>query len=113
MLEVTASCYGPTGDEVVQRQTVEGPLRTPQTLRSLEDMFGCWIGPMRIIASNPRVLDIVRGFEPLEALHPGVVNILGEGDKSRRRRNIGSRNFDVEDKLTVQGAMANAVVVSL
>ena len=59
------------------------------------------------------VLAIVRGFEPFEALHLGVVDFLGEGDKSRRRRrSVGSRHFDVEDRLMVQGATANAVVVS-
>ena len=112
-LETTASSYGPAGDEVVQGQPVKGVLRAPWPLHSLEDIFGHWITSPWIVASTSHVLDIVGGFEPLEALHPGVVNILGEGDKSRRRRNIGSRNFDVEDKLTVQGAMANAVVVSL
>ena len=103
----------PAGDEVVQGQPVKGPLGTSQTLRCLEDAFGCRISPTRIIVSNPRILDIVGGFEPLEALRPSVVDVLGEGDESRRRRSVGSRHFDVEDRLTVQGATANAVVVSL
>ena len=68
---------------------------------------------MRIVAGGPGVLDIVMGFETLEALCPGVINILGIGDELGRRRSVGSRHFDVEDGLTVQGAMANAVVVSL
>ena len=59
------------------------------------------------------ILDIVGGFEPLEALCPGVVDILGKGDESRRRRgSVGNRHFNVEDGLMVQGATANAVVVS-
>ena len=112
-LKTMASSHRPRGNEVVQRQPVKSPLRTPRTLGSLEDIFGCWISPTRIIASNPRVLDIVGGFEPLEALRPSVVDVLGEGDESRRRRSVGSRHFNVEDRLTVQGATANAVVVSL
>ena len=86
MLETTVSSHRPTGDEVVQGQPVEGPLQTPWTLHSLEDVFGCRITPTWIVASTSRVLDVVGGFEPLEALHPSVVNILGEGDESRRRR---------------------------
>ena len=93
-LETTTSGHGSTGDEVIQGQPIKGPLRTPQTLCSLEDGFGCWISPMRIVASNPRILDIVGGFEPLEALCPGIVDILGKGDESRRRRrSVGSRHF--------------------
>ena len=85
------SSYGPTGNEVVQGQTVESPLRTPQTLHSLEDGLGSWIRSTRIIVSTSHVLDIVGGFEPLEALCPGVVNVLGKGDESRRRRrSVGS-----------------------
>ena len=93
-LEATVSSYRPTGNEVVQRQPIEGPLRTPRTLHGLEDGFGCWISPTRIVASNPCILDIVGGFEPLEALCPGVVDVLGEGDESRRRRSVGSRHFE-------------------
>ena len=59
------------------------------------------------------ILDIVGGFEPLEALRPSIVDVLGERDKSRRRRgSVGNRHFNVEDGLMVQGATANAVVVS-
>ena len=64
-LETMMSSDQATGDEVVQRQPVEGPLRTPWTLHSLEDSFGCWISPTRIVASNPHILDIIGGFEPL------------------------------------------------
>ena len=50
--------------------------------------------------------------EPLEALRPSIVDILGIGDELRRRRSVGSRHFDVEDGFMVQGATANTVVVS-
>ena len=102
MLETMTSSHGPRGNEVVQGQPIEGPLRTSQTLCSLEDGFGCWISPTRIVVSNPCVLDIVGGFEPLEALRSGVIDILGESDKSgRRRRSVGGRHFNVEDGLMV------------
>ena len=91
----------PTGDEVVQGQPFKGLLGITQSLHSLEDGFGCWISPTRIVASSPHILDIVAGFEPPEALCPGIVDVLGEGDKSRRRRSVGSRHFDVEDGLMV------------
>ena len=114
MLETMASSYRPAGDEVVQGQPVEGALQAPRPLHSLEDVFGHRITSPWIVASTSRVLDVVGGFEPLEALCPDVVDVLGEGDESgRRRRSVGSRHFNVEDGLTVQGATANAVVVSL
>ena len=90
----------PTGDEVVQGQPFKGLLGITQSLHSLEDGFGCWISPMRIVVSNPRILDVVGGFEPLEALCPGVVDVLGEGDESGRR-SVGGRHFDVEDRSMV------------
>ena len=63
--------------------------------------------------SGTSVLAVVRSLELLEALHLGIVDVLSEGNKSRRRgRSIGGRHFDVEDGLMVQGAMANTVVVS-
>ena len=91
---MTMSSYGPTGNEVIQGQTVESPLRTPWTLCSLEDGLGSRIRSTRIVVSTSHVLDIVGGFEPLEALRPGVVDVLGKGDESRRRRrSVGSRYF--------------------
>ena len=48
------------------------------------------------------VLDVVLCLKLLETLCPGVVDILGEGDESRRR-SIEGRHFDVEDGLMVQG----------
>ena len=51
---------------------------------------------------NTGVLDIVMAFEPLEALCLSIVNILGIGDELRRgRRSVGSRHFNVEDRLVV------------
>ena len=62
---------------------------------------------------SPGVLDVESCLELLETLGMGIVNILGIGDKlGRRRRSIGGRHFNVEDWLIVQGATANAVVVS-
>ena len=43
--------------------------------------------------SSPGVLPVVDGLVSLEALHLGVVDILGEGNKSRGRRSIGSKHF--------------------
>ena len=41
---------------------------------------------------GPSVLDVVPRLELLETLHTGIVNILGVGDKLRRR-SVGSRHF--------------------
>ena len=38
---------------------------------------------MRIIAGGTGILVVVGSLELLEALYPGVINILGEGDESR------------------------------
>ena len=62
MLEMTVSSHRPTGDEVVQGQPVEGPLQTPWTLHSLEDIFGCRITPTWIVASTSRVLDVATSW---------------------------------------------------
>ena len=49
---------------------------------------------MRIIASNLGSLDVVVAFEPLEALRPGIVDILGVGNELRRRgRSVGGGHF--------------------
>ena len=91
-LKTVMSSHGPRGDEVVQGQPVEGLLRATRALCSLVNLFSHWIGPTRIVASNPHVLDVVGSFEPLEALRLGIVNVLGKGHKSRRRRrSVGSR----------------------
>ena len=40
-------------------------------------------------------VDIVAALEPLEALRPSIVDILGIGDELRRRsRSVGSRHFE-------------------
>ena len=92
VLEMMASSHGPGLNKILQGKTVKGPLRTSRTFGSLVDVFSTRIWPMRIVASGTGIPTIVRGFEPLKALHPGVVDILGEGDKWRRR-SIGSRHF--------------------
>ena len=100
-LEMTTSSHRTRGDKVDKGETIKGPQRTPWTLHSLVDGLSCWVGPPWIIMGGTGILDIVRGLEPLEALHLGVVDILGKGDKSRRRRSVGSRHFNVEDGLMV------------
>ena len=94
-LEMTTSGHRPRGDEVVQRQTIEGTECTPQTLDSLENRLGRRIGPPRIIASAASVLDIVATLESLEPLCAGIVDVLGIGDElRRRRRSVGGRHFE-------------------
>ena len=57
---------------------------------------------MRIIPGALGILLIIDHLVLLEALHPGVVNVLGKGDGRRRRsRSEGSRHFNVEDRLMV------------
>ena len=43
--------------------------------------------------SSPHVLDVVPRLELLKALSASIVDVLGIGDKLRRRRSIGSRHF--------------------
>ena len=43
--------------------------------------------------SGLSILDVVLTLESLEALHAGIIDILGIGDELRRRRSIGSRHF--------------------
>ena len=73
--------------------TIEGTERTPQTLDSLVHQLGQRIRPMRIIARDTGVLDVVAALEPHDALRPSIVDILRIGDKLRRR-SIGSRHFE-------------------
>ena len=91
--EMTVSSNGPHLDEVLKGQAIKGPLGASRTLCSLVYIFGLRIGPTSIITGSTSVLVVVHGLEPLEALCLGVVNILGEGNKSRRRGSIGSRHF--------------------
>ena len=100
--QATMSSNGPSLYEVLKGEAIEGPLRTTRTLGSLVYIFSPWIGPVRIITGGMGVLVIVSGLEPLEALSLGVVDILGKGnERGRRSRSIGSRHFDVEDRLMV------------
>ena len=83
VLETTMSGDSPHLNKVLEGQSIKGPLRTPQTLRSLVYVFGLRIRPMRIIAGSTGILVVVGSLELLEALYPGVIDILGEGDESR------------------------------
>ena len=68
---------------------------TPWTFDGLEDHLGRRIRPIRIVMGSTGILDIVMSLETLEALHLGVIDILGIGDKlRRRRRSVGSRHFE-------------------
>ena len=94
-LEATTSSYSPRGDEVVQRQRVEGPESTSRTLHSLIDRFGRRIDPVGIIMSGLSILDVVLRLELFETLRAGIVNILGVGNElGRRRRSVGSGHFE-------------------
>ena len=100
-------------NKVLKGKAVEGPLRTTRTLRNLVNILGMRTRPTRIITSGVGVLVVVGGLEMLEALCPGIVDILGEGDeRGKRSRSVGDRHFNVEDRLMVQGATATTVVVS-
>ena len=93
-LKMMMSSYGTRRDEVIQQQTIEGTEHIPQTLDSLENCLGRWIGPARIVVGNSGVLDVVVTLESLEALRTSIVDILGIGNELRRRRSIGSRHFE-------------------
>ena len=94
-LETTTSGHRPRGNEVVQRQTIEGTECTPQTFDSLIHRLSRRIDPPRIVAGNSSILDIVATLESLEALGPRIVDILSIGDELRgRRRSVGSRHFE-------------------
>ena len=53
-----------------------------------------WVDPIGIIASNPRVLDVVPRLELFEPFGAGVVDILSVGDELRRRRSVRGRHFE-------------------
>ena len=94
MLQMTMSSHRPRGNEVIQRQAIEGTEYTPRTLDSLENHLGRRISPPWIVVGNTSVLDVVTALEPLEALCPSIVDVLGIGDELRRRkRSIGGRHF--------------------
>ena len=94
MLEATTSGDGTRRDKVIQRQGVEGPESGARTLDGLVDNFGGRIGAVWIVASDPRILDVVLHLELLEALRAGIVDVLGIGDELGRRRSVGSRHFE-------------------
>ena len=89
------SSNGTRGDEVVQRQRVEGPESATRTLDGLVDDFGRGVNTVWIIASGPRVLDVIPSLETFEPISTGIVDILSIGDKlGRRRRRVGGRHFE-------------------
>ena len=99
---MTTSSHGARRDEIVQREGVERTKGAPWTLNGLIDHLGRRIGCVWIITSGPGVLDVVLRLELLEALCTGIVDVLGVRNKlGRRRRSIGSRHFDVENRLMV------------
>ena len=101
-LEMMTSSHRTRRNKVVQRERVKRTESAPQTFNSLVDRLGQRIGCIGIVMGSPSVLDIVSCLELLETLHTGIVNVLGIGNKLRRRgRSVGSRHFDVEDRSTV------------
>ena len=81
------------GDEVLKGKSIEGPLRTPTRLDGIVNIFRSWAGTMRIVTGTTSILLIEDSLVLFEALCVGVVDVLGEGHKSRRSRSIGSRHF--------------------
>ena len=91
---MTMSSDQSRGDEVLKREHIEGPLWTTGRLDGMVNVFCHWVSPLRIIVGSPGVLLVEDGLVPLEALHIGVVDILGKGNEIRRRkRSVGSRHF--------------------
>ena len=85
---------GTRGDEIVQRQGVEGTESTTRTFYCLVDGFGQRVYAVGIVASGSRVLDVVPCLETLEPIRAGIVDVLSIGDElRRRRRSVGSRHF--------------------
>ena len=77
------SSNGPQSNEVLEEESVEGPLGTPATLDSVVDLFSCQIGPPWIIMRGIGVLLVEDGFILLKVFHLGVVDILGKRDENR------------------------------
>ena len=82
MLQMVMSSDGPQSNEVLEGESVKGPLGTPATLDSVVDLFSCWIGPLWIIMRGIGVILVEDGFILLKVLHLGVVDILGKRDES-------------------------------
>ena len=93
VLETTTSGHRTRRNKVVQQQGVKGTECIPRTLYSLIYGLGRRIDRIGIIAGGPGVLDVEPRLELPEALRASIVNILGIGDKLRRRRSVGSRHF--------------------
>ena len=83
---------GTRGDEVVQRQRIEGAESATGTLGSLVDCFSRRISGVRIITGGLSLLDVELRLKLLEPFSAGVVDVLSVGDE-RRRRSVGGRHF--------------------
>ena len=81
-------------DEVLKGQGFKGPLQTTRTLDGVVDVFSCWVGPSWIVVSSTGILLVEDDPVLFKALCLGVIDILGVGDESRRRRSIGIRNIE-------------------
>ena len=100
-LEATTSRNTPRGDEVLERQRGHITFQHTAQLGSSINIECQWVGTTRIVPSTVGVLLVIDRLELFVALHPGVVDILGKGDESRRSRSEGSRHLVVEDRLVV------------
>ena len=94
MLQTTTSRNRTSQDKAVQRESIQGAERASWTLHSLIDNFGQRIRHIRIVMSGSRVLDIVVRLEVFETLCASIVDVLGIGNKLRRRRSVGGRHFE-------------------
>ena len=101
MLEMTMSGHRTRRDKVIEGKTIKGPESAPQTLHSLIDCLSQWISPVGIVMGGPGILDVEPCLELFKALHTSIVDVLGIGDELRRRRSVGGRHFNVEDRLMV------------
>ena len=101
MLQTTRSSNGSGSDEVLESVCVEGSLKAARALDSVVNLFGHRIGPMWIVTSGLSIPLVEDGLVLFEALCLGIVDFLGKGDESgRRRRSVGGRHC-VEDRSMV------------
>ena len=87
------SSDGSQSDEVLEGESIKGPLQTTGTLDSVVNIFHCWVGPSLIIVSNPGVLLVEDGLVLLEALQVGIIDVLSIRSKRSRRRSVGVGHF--------------------
>ena len=88
------SSNGSRSDEVLEGESIKGPLQTTRTFDGIVDISHHQVGPLWIVTSSPGVLLVEDGFVPLEAFQVGVIDVLSVGRKrSRWRRSVGGRHF--------------------